>query len=211
MDNSYTSNAFLFSFEGRINRAKYWYAAFASMAPCLVFLAVLASVLGGIFGAGVKSVHVAIYGIYNIFKDPPSLPFGANFSDAGPASPVSLLFYTLGTPIFLTGIWFLTATTLKRLHDRNKSGWWIAPFFFAPSLLNKLSDWLDDPTLAQLLSALAFGLNVWCFVELFCLRGTNGPNRFGPDPLAPVDTRPGWEQQSELESVPHSAGPSAGA
>jgi len=93
----------------------------------------------------------------------------------------------------------------------------VAPFFIAPSLLNKLSDWLDNPLLATVVSALALGLSVWCFVELFCLRGTKGPNGFGPDPLAPVapvapvDTRPRWDQQSELEFVPHSAGPSAGA
>ena len=208
MDNSYTSNAFMFGFEGRINRAKYWYAFFASMIFCLVFLGVLAAVLGGIFGVGVKSIDVQPLGI---FSDPPSLPFGAHFSGAGPAPPVSLLFYALGTPIAVAGIWFLAATTLKRLHDRNKRGWWIVLLFLAPSLLNRLWDWLDDPTLALLVSALAFGLNVWCFVELFCLRGTKGPNRFGADPLAPVDTRPGWEQQSELEFVPHSAGPLAGA
>jgi uncharacterized membrane protein YhaH (DUF805 family) len=26
-------------------------------------------------------------------------------------------------------------------------------------------------------------LGIWGFVELGCLRGTAGPNRFGPDPL----------------------------
>jgi len=26
---------------------------------------------------------------------------------------------------------------------------------------------------------------VWSFVELCCRRGTNGDNRFGPDPLRP--------------------------
>jgi uncharacterized membrane protein YhaH (DUF805 family) len=46
MDNSYTSNEFLFSFRGRINRAKYWYAAFASPAFCGVLLGVLAFALG---------------------------------------------------------------------------------------------------------------------------------------------------------------------
>jgi uncharacterized membrane protein YhaH (DUF805 family) len=25
---------------------------------------------------------------------------------------------------------------------------------------------------------------IWAIVELGCLRGTEGPNRFGPDPLA---------------------------
>jgi uncharacterized membrane protein YhaH (DUF805 family) len=123
-------------------------------------------------------------------------------------------FYLLGFLLLVTFVWLFAATAIKRLHDRGKSGWWFAQFFIAPSLLNKLSDWLNNPLFATLVSALSFGLSVWCFVELFCLRGTRGPNRFGSDPLAPVapvDARPGWDQQSELEFVPHSAGPSAGA
>jgi hypothetical protein len=48
---------------------------------------------------------------------------------------------------------------------------------------------------------------IWGFVEMACLKGTSGPNRFGPDPLAPIDTQPRWDQQSELTFVPPSAGP----
>jgi hypothetical protein len=56
--------------------------------------------------------------------------------------------------------------------------------------------------------------SVWGFVEMSCLKGTSGPNRFGAHPLAPadpIDTRPGWDHGSELEFVPHKAGPPAGA
>jgi hypothetical protein len=95
-------------------------------------------------------------------------------------------------------------------HARSQQERLVVLFLLASSLLNKLLDWLDDPNLALCVSALAIGVNVSCFVEMFCLRGTKGPNRFGADPLAPVDTRPGWEQQSELEFVPHNAGLSAG-
>jgi len=211
MDNSWTSNEFLFSFEGRINRAKYWYAVFASSAACMVFISIVALAVGGIFGAGLKSVQVHLP---DLFGNPPSLPFRASFSKPGLTPTATALFYAAGTPIFVVSIWFLAATTFKRLHDRDKSGWWIVPFFIAPNLLNKLWDWLDDPTAALLVSAIGLGLSVWGFVEMFCLSGTCGPNRFGPDPLAPVapvDTRPGWDQQSELEFVPHRAGPTPGA
>ena len=34
-----------------------------------------------------------------------------------------------------------------------------------------------------------------------------GERSFGADPLAPIDTRPGWDQQSETEPVPHTASP----
>jgi uncharacterized membrane protein YhaH (DUF805 family) len=202
MDNSYTSNAFLFGFEGRINRAKYWYALFASSAACLVFLSILAFAIGGITGAGVKSVDVDLLNWLGSF---PSFPFTVSFRDTAPL-PAVVLFYAIGAPIFVVGMWFLTAATVKRLHDRNKSGW-IVPFFIAPGLLDRLSDWIEAPTAAVFVSAIAFGLTIWCFVEMLCLRGTRGPNRFGPDPLAPRDTRPGWDQQSELEFVPHRADP----
>ena len=119
MDNSWTSNEFVFSFEGRINRAKYWYALYAGMISCLVRLVVLALVLGAIFGASVKSVHL---NIYDIFNDPPSFPFRVSFGSSGPASLASLLFDAGGTPIIVVAIRFLAASTVRRLHDRNKSG-----------------------------------------------------------------------------------------
>jgi uncharacterized membrane protein YhaH (DUF805 family) len=214
MDNSWTSNEFLFGFEGRINRAKYWYALFASTISCGVFLGLWAFALGAIFGTGVKSVELSVY---DIFNHPPSLPFHASFNGTGAASTktlTSILFYAGGTPIFVAGMWFLAATTVKRLHDRNKRGWWIVPLFVVPNLLGKMGDWLGDSYPADFLMPAMGLLSLWGFVEMLCLKGTRGPNRFGPDPLAPLPPEPDaalhWDQQSALEFVPHSAGPSPG-
>lgn len=213
MDNSWTSNEFLFSFEGRINRAKYWYALYAGVINCLFLLVVWAFVLGAIFGAGVKSVHLDIY---DIFNDPPSFPFRVSFGDSGPASLVSLLFYAGGTPILVAATRFLAATTVKRLHDRNKSGWWIVPFGIAPILLAKAGDRLGDSYPADFVMLIATALSLWGFVEMLCLRGTRGPNRFGPDPHPPAPVNrspraaPNWDQLRELKFVPHGAGPSPG-
>jgi uncharacterized membrane protein YhaH (DUF805 family) len=33
-------------------------------------------------------------------------------------------------------------------------------------------------------TVLAFAFALWGFAEMGCLRGTDGPNRFGPDPLS---------------------------
>jgi uncharacterized membrane protein YhaH (DUF805 family) len=183
---------FLLSFEGRINRAKLWLAALIWFATIFSFMTIFLFTVDGIlFASGHDTHSVSLRTIH-------------------PA------FYLLGLPLLVIAVWLFAATAIKRLHDRAKSAWWFVPFFIAPSLLEKLSDWLDNPSLALLASALGLGLSVWCFVELFCLRGTRGPNRFGPDPLAlapPIaarDMRPGWDQHSELEFVPHGAGPSAG-
>ena len=79
----------------------------------------------------------------------------------------------------LSGLWSLVAflpsisVNVRRLHDRGRSGWWW---------------WL---WLVPLIGSII--LLVW-----FCLRGTEGPNRFGPDPLAPdlpPSDRP-WEVPS---------------
>jgi uncharacterized membrane protein YhaH (DUF805 family) len=96
---------------------------------------------------------------------------------------LALLCGTMG-PIFIISTWCFAATSIKRLHDRDKSGWWMVLFFIVPSLLDKLWGWLNEPNTAFIVSAIGFGLSVWGFVEIFCLRGTKGPNRFGSDPLA---------------------------
>jgi uncharacterized membrane protein YhaH (DUF805 family) len=211
-----TDNRFLFSFEGRINRFKYWYALFASGIFCLVLLLLLAFVIVGILGADVKSIHIRSH-ILDVFHNPPSFPFSASFGNAGVtphAALIALIFHVAGTPILIFGIWFLAATTIKRLHDRNKSGWWIVAFFVAPALLNGIADALDDSNAEVALLLVSVSLNLWGFSELLLLKGTSGPNRFGPDPLTPSspggDGASRWEQPSELEFVPYSAGPSPG-
>jgi uncharacterized membrane protein YhaH (DUF805 family) len=209
-----TDNRFLFSFEGRINRFKYWYALFANGIFCLVLMLLLAFVISGIFGATVKSVHLQIL---DVFNDPPSFPFSASFGGAGATSHaalITLIFHAAGTPIFIFSIWFLAATTIKRLHDRDKSGWWIVAFFIAPALVGGIANRLDDSNAVVALLLIAVSLNLWGSFELLFRKGACGPNRFGPDPLAPASPdRPAAarsDQTGELEFVPHSASPSPG-
>ncbi len=54
--------------------------------------------------------------------------------------------------------WLGLAATVRRWHDRDKSGWWI------------------------LIGAVPMIGPIWTFVELGCLAGTPGGNRFGPPP-----------------------------
>jgi uncharacterized membrane protein YhaH (DUF805 family) len=60
--------------------------------------------------------------------------------------------------LYIPLIWISLAVQVKRWHDRDKSGWWI--------LINII------PLIGPL----------WAFVETGCLRGTFGPNSYGPDP-----------------------------
>jgi uncharacterized membrane protein YhaH (DUF805 family) len=93
-------------------------------------------------------------------------------------------------PLIISGI----AVGIKRLHDRNKSGWWLLLFYFGPLLLNAIGYYVlggdDSGMLNQVIMYVSFGINIWALVELGCLRGTIGGNQYGGDPLAPQPAPP---------------------
>lgn len=88
----------------------------------------------------------------------------------------------MGIVVSLVMIFSGFALGAKRLHDRDRSGWWQL-FKFIPILLAIPAALIGNALLV--LMAVAFGMTIaiWLFVELGCLRGTIGLNRFGPDPL----------------------------
>jgi uncharacterized membrane protein YhaH (DUF805 family) len=135
----------LFTFQGRINRAKMW--LFVLIWACAILLGVAL-----IFMAGQLS------------------------KTAG--TPIALLFL----PILLAMFVALFATGIKRLHDRGYSGWMIILFYVVPGVLESIG----RSQQGWILPAIAFAISVWSFVELFVLRGTVGPNEYGPDPLDPM-------------------------
>jgi uncharacterized membrane protein YhaH (DUF805 family) len=160
----------LFSFKGRLNRARY------------------------------LAVQLALLALW--FTGWPKFP-----ADASP--PWEALYWAVA----VTMIWINVATTAKRLHDRNRSGWWAVPVF----ILNRLA-----PVYYGLFFGLYFGVDIsfarelllvifavvvsllgtWVFIELVFMFGTDGPNRFGPDPLARVATGTPAETRRDQHSVP---------
>ena len=74
--------------------------------------------------------------------------------------------------LLVTGLLYLAATvpagvlTIKRLHDRGRSGWF------------------------TLVGGIPLVGTLWLLIDLTLLPGTPGPNRFGPDPLAADDGAP---------------------
>jgi uncharacterized membrane protein YhaH (DUF805 family) len=90
------------------------------------------------------------------------------------------------------------AVAVRRLHDRDKSGWWLLPYYGTLPLLvvlemigSALAD-SNDKTVNTigiilivadaLIGLLWFALAVVVFIWL-CTRGVNAANRFGPNPL----------------------------
>ena len=193
---------YLFRFDGRINRARYWQALLIIIAIGICWIMIFgmltigaASMLGA---TGPINFSLGIEEIQKLF-DP------AFYRTLALAKLPIVLFQVTGSMLIL---WIFVATSIKRLHDRDKSAWWMIPFCLLPGYSDQVAEWSPDVFVLQVLIGLgAFVLCIWGMIELFFLRGSRGPNRFGADPLAPVDTRPAWDQQSEIEMVPHTASP----
>ena len=71
------------------------------------------------------------------------------------------------------------AVSIKRLHDRNKSGWWLLPFIGATGFYTHFGNTLG--VVAPYAGLVVLVLFLWGFVEMAFLKGTSGYNRFGPD------------------------------
>ena len=100
----------------------------------------------------------------------------------------SVILYVGGGLLLILVLFSAIAVGIKRLHDRDKSGWWALPFIVLPILLDGASQkGLVTPSSAMTLQWVSLALAVWEIVELGFLRGTAGPNQFGPDPLQQGD------------------------
>lgn len=146
-----------FGVDGRIKRARFWGLTAAAFLLALVFDTL------PIYAAASLSGRT-----YDQLELSPAL------------KPFHLLITALAA-------WSLAAIGTKRLHDRNHSGWWMVVFspFLGVVLVTLLG---PNPTMESILDVLLLPtllLAAWVILQLGFLKGTAGPNRFGPDPIAP--------------------------
>jgi len=82
------------------------------------------------------------------------------------------------------------ANAARRLHDRGKSAWWLLLFQGVPVIFGLLGAAAAAGGAGEgasgFFALLSLPISIWAFVELGCLKGTGGPNKYGPDPLAPA-------------------------
>ncbi len=177
---------YLFGFGGRINRAKQWAIILVGLAlEAVAFTAVRLTL-------GTNPIADLISGKTTL----------AAFVATPQAHTAAIILCVLYALLLYIGL----AVATKRLHDRNKSAWWLLVFYLLPLVLGlprmavawTLMQHLDDVVrtvqhggtidqggpLATLAGGASTIISLWAFVELFCLRGTVGDNRYGPDPLA---------------------------
>jgi uncharacterized membrane protein YhaH (DUF805 family) len=157
-----------FGFSGRINRGKYWLALVVWF--LIWIIAVLAFLLGGLAILGANLTEGALPSPQD------TEAFLHLIRDYG------VLFLVILTFVIIT--WFSgVAIGVKRLHDRDRSGWWILVFYFGPGVLAGLQASTEGDIASLVLGLATFVVSIWGLIELGFLRGTSGPNRFGPDPL----------------------------
>jgi uncharacterized membrane protein YhaH (DUF805 family) len=79
-------------------------------------------------------------------------------------------------------LWVSLAICAKRLHDRNKSAAWLLLFWLVPAVLQGVGEVMQGNA-GIALTVIGAAISIWALVELGFLRGTVGPNQYGPDPL----------------------------
>jgi uncharacterized membrane protein YhaH (DUF805 family) len=78
------------------------------------------------------------------------------------------------------------AVSVRRLHDIDRTGWWILIVYVAVLVLAFVAigaAFTGHAAAALIMLLIMLALCVWLIVW-FATKGTAGPNRFGPDPLA---------------------------
>ena len=91
---------------------------------------------------------------------------------------------TLTLVVGLVALALRIAPGVKRLHDRNKSGAWLWLYYGLPQLAAVMVFATEDVALLGVLGLISLALVIAVIVDLGVLPGTNGDNRYGPDPLA---------------------------
>ena len=150
-----SARSIFFGFSGRINRAKYWgYSILLTLILCLLLAALIA-------------IGVSMHAANNV--------------------PLLIGLIVLGVAMSIGILVSQVAIGVKRLHDRGKTGWWLFLYYFVPGALQQPQAWDQSRALAIgvsiFLALAALGIMIWSFIDLGCLRGTEGPNAYGPDPL----------------------------
>lgn len=128
---------------------------------------------------------------------------GSSPDPATATSPLGI-YSGLGAFMAVIGIYWLAllvptlAVTVRRLHDTNRSGWWLGAYVLlyvaymvvvmgigASAGAGVGPDAGAGLGIFILILSLAFFAYAIALLVFYCLPGTRGPNRFGDDPYGP--------------------------
>lgn len=81
-------------------------------------------------------------------------------------------------------LWPSIALLVKRIHDRDKTGW-MAANYWVPALVSMGLGWLSDPEFAVWKVFIDIGAGMvalWYLIEFGFMDGSQGRNAYGPSP-----------------------------
>ncbi|EMI7296354.1 DUF805 domain-containing protein [Vibrio parahaemolyticus] len=121
------------------------------------------------------------YWIWNVIYYISIIGFGAGISKLFPAFSYLLL------PIFLLVLLIPDlAITTKRWHDRDKSIYWLGlniPLVIGRIATPMTSPMAQEPSTPKLfIASISLICGLWILIECGFLKGTSGPNKYGPEP-----------------------------
>ena len=102
------------------------------------------------------------------------------------------------------------AAMVRRLHDTNRSGWWVLAYYLfiivgEVVMFINVGYSFSTGGMKMALAMMIFGLGMLAIsivlLVWLCTAGTNGPNKYGPDPL-------GSQQEENIVDVPFTVDPS---
>ncbi|MBA2629041.1 MAG: DUF805 domain-containing protein [Rickettsiaceae bacterium] len=108
---------------------------------------------------------------------------------------ISFVIYFIPNPLFHNIYMLITITpylalSVRRLHDINKTGWWVfamIPVFLYTTFVD-LTNISETPPIAGtiffILTLPASGvISLWLIICMFFFKGTPGPNKYGEPPV----------------------------
>lgn len=148
-------------FSGRSRRMEFWMWTLFVFLLWIAFFVVMVAVAGAALmtGGGVRSLMAMGGGIVIIG----ALAF--------------LVWLALLIPSLAVGV--------RRLHDTERSGWWLGGLV----ILDIVSAVLRGTGAGGLATIVSLVVLLWAIVLIvfYCLDGTKGPNKYGPDPKGGVN------------------------
>ncbi len=153
-----------FSFDGRLNRARWWLASIilAVVAIVLLLLAFMMLGVSWTMARATSSGGLATLVVTAIIAYPATAIMVKRLNDRDRPSWMAAVFWAPSVLSILGGLFGLTETM-------GQMGGMQVPV---------------PTTLGWIINIAGMIIGIWALIELGILRGTAGPNQHGPDPLA---------------------------
>jgi len=148
-------------FSGRSRRKEFWMFSLGYMLLTLLMLAIFIAVAG-----------TAFLGALDGNADPAAMT-----STLAGMGVLLILYLVIGLGLIIPSI----AVSVRRLHDIDRSGWWVAVFYGLAVLSGAFG---QDGSALGLVFNLVYVAAAITLLVFTLLPGTRGPNRFGEDPKA---------------------------